>query len=153
MGAGTSNVKKPRHGPEGGVYEGAQPEGQYGGPYEGAQPGGQNGGQYPITPPQMVTGGPYGPGPGGVPNPWGQPGQQQPTPDQMEEWKKQFGNWNPGQGNPPPNWNPGQGQPGQFPGGYPPGLLAGGGQPGQNMPPRFPGYDPNAQKLPPKTYV
>ena len=51
----------------------------------------------------------------------------QPNPAQMEEWKKQFG-----------GWNPGQGQPGQFPPMNIPGLLGGGGQ---NNPPGFPGYD------------
>ena len=123
MGAGSSNVKKPGYGPEGGVYE-------------GAQPGGQNGGQYPMTPPQMVTGGPYGPGPGGVPPQWGQGGYPQPNPAQMEAWKKQFGGWNPGQGQ--PGQFPPMNIPGRRPGGNIPGLLAGGGQ---NNPPGFPGYD------------
>ena len=74
MAGGTNNIKRPGY-------------------PDAAQPGGKNGGEW--MPPQMITGGPYGPGPGGVPPQWtqpgqpqwGQPGQQQPTPDQMEEWK------------------------------------------------------------------
>jgi len=148
MAGGTNNIKRPGYTP--------------GGPGSD-KPGGQNAGGW--IPPQMVTGGPYGPGadkPG-----WGAGGPPPPNPAQMEAWKKQFGNWNPGTDKPGQfgGWNPGQGQPGQFPGMNIPGLLAGGGQPGQNMPPGFPaydnspenwqdgGYDPNAQQLPPKWYV
>jgi len=98
----------------------------------GYTPGGQNvGGQ---MPPQYAQ-----PGFAGQAN----PGQPQPNPAQMEEWKKQFGNWNPGGGN--VGWNPGGGggggpdpKTGQYPPMNIPGLLPGGPQ-AQN-PPGFPGY-------------
>ena len=124
MAGGTNKIRRPGYTP--------------GGP--GAdRPGGQNvGGQMPpqFAQPGFATGGPYGPGPGGVPPQWGQPGQQQPTPDHMEEWKKQFGNWNPADDK--PGQFPPMNIPGRRPGGNIPGLLAGGGQ---NNPPGFPGYN------------
>ena len=112
MAGGTNNIKRP-----------------------GYTPGGQNAGGWdaqraigmPSGPPSQDYSNMVGGGPGGVPPQFGQGGYPQPNPAQMEEWKKQFG-----------GWNPGQGQPGQFPPMNIPGLLGGGGQ---NNPPGFPGYD------------
>ena len=100
------------------------------------RPGYATGGPGGFRRPGFESGGPNDPATGGS-GYWGdgrgRPQVGQPNPAQMEEWKKQFG-----------GWNPGQGQPGQFPPMNIPGLLGGGGQPGQygsNMPPGFPGYD------------
>ena len=109
MAGGTNNVKRPGY--------------ATGGPGGFRQPGFESGG-----PNDPATGGSGYWGDGRGRPQWGQPGQPQPNPAQMEAWKKQFGGWNPaGQL---------QNQLG--------GLIGGGGPPGQygsNMPPGVPGYD------------